>query len=280
MPYKIKVPPRPVETGEVAALHWLDRWVVWETKHRRILWPTIGAVSVLVLVVAGVGSWWWWQNRQAAILAAQAAKFYPVLSESVVGASAEDKDKKTSLENRCKDALPIYQQMTARYGRSRLAPLALYYQANCQVELGHPDEAISLYRQVVNRYPATHEVGVFSATRLGYLYAKQGDRSKAIEQFKWLTEQAGVPYRDQAYYESGRLYEADGNREAALAAYQTVAKEFPKSPWTSEARVRIKALGGTTGGESTQKPSGETPPPAMSTSPNSGQTQPTEGTAK
>jgi tetratricopeptide (TPR) repeat protein len=278
VPYKIKIPHKPVEIGEVAALHWLDRWAAWEVKRRRVLWPIIGIVMVFVVVGGGAGGWWWWQNRQAAILAGQAATFYPVPSES--GDNTSPDGKKPALESRCKDALPLYQQMTARYGGSRLTPLALYYQADCQIELGHPEEAIGLYRQVLARYPAAHEIVAFSATRLGYLYAREGDRSKAIDQFTWLTEQPKAFHQDQAYYELGRLDEADGKKDAALAAYQAVVKGFPKSPWTAEAKVRIKELGGQTGEELPQQPKTEATPPATLPQVPAGQTPPTEKTAK
>lgn len=242
MPYKIKVPPKPVESGEAVALHWLDRWVAWETKHRRMLWPTIGTVVVLVFTTTGGWGWWWWQNRQATMLAGQAAQHYPALTPAMATTSPEQQTP--TVAERCTKALSLYQQISSSYRRSRLAPLALYYQANCQAELGHADEAIALYQRVISDYSPDKEAVFFAAARLGALYAVQGNRSAAIEQFQWLTQRAEAPNRDQAYFELGRLLEADGNREAALNAYQSVSKDFSKSPWATEATVRIKQLGG------------------------------------
>jgi tetratricopeptide (TPR) repeat protein len=250
MSYKIKVPPRPVESSEAVALHWLDRWMLWEGRHRRWFLPL--AVGTVVLVCAGGGGWgwWWWQNQQAARLAGQAAEHYPALTQQ----TATPESQPPTLGDRCAKALPLYQRVSSKYRFSRLAPLALYYQANCQAELGRTDEAVALYQQVIADYPPTRDAVVFSAARLGYLYASQGNRPAAIEQFQWVTRQAAAPNRDQAYYELGRLYEADGNRDTAVSAYESVAKDFPKSPWATEASARIAQL--------VPAPQATAPPPA------------------
>ncbi|MEW6325340.1 MAG: tetratricopeptide repeat protein [Nitrospirota bacterium] len=237
MPYKIKVPSRPIERDDVIALHWLDRWTAWEHRHRRWLVPLVIGAVIAGLALGGGGGWWWWQNRQAAVLAGQAAEHYPA-------ATSPPADGTPTLAERCAKAIPFYQQITEQYGRSRFAPLALYYQANCEAELGHADQAVRLYRQAIADYPSAHEVAPFSAARLGYLYASQDNRSGAIEQFRWITERAEAPNRDQAHYELGRLHEADNNRDAALAAYTSLYKDFQKSPWATEAATRIKQLGG------------------------------------
>jgi predicted negative regulator of RcsB-dependent stress response len=242
MAYKIKVQPRPAESQQAVALHWLDRWVVWETRHRRLLVPLVIGLVVVVGATGGGWGWWWWQNRQAEIVAGRAAQHYPASTEAMA-ASSPDSPSPTPAD-RCAKAVPLYQEISTRYGWSRLAPLALYYQANCQVELGRPDEAVPLYQRIVVDYSANDDVTAYAAARLGYLYATQGNRAGAIEQFRRITQQSGAPNRDHAYFEMGRLEEAGGQRDTALAAYQAVVKEFPKSPWAAEAIVRIKHLGG------------------------------------
>jgi len=240
MAYKIKVAAKPV-TDQQIALHWLDRWVLWETRHRRILWPVVIGTVLLVLSVGGGGGWWWWQNHQAALLAGRAAELYPVPPEAA--SPNTENQQKPAAAAACAKALPLYQEITDRYSHSRLAPLARYYQANCQNELGKLDDAVALYTQSITEYGLTQESAQLAALRLGYLYAGRGEQAKALEQFQRLAAQATAFNRDQALFEAGRLQEAD-NKEAALNAYRTIQKDFPKSPWSSEAAVRIKALGG------------------------------------
>jgi predicted negative regulator of RcsB-dependent stress response len=243
MAYKIKIAPKPVATDQAAAIHWLDRWVAWETTHRRLLWPlVIGAICLIVTGGGGWG-WWWWQNNQAAQLAGQAAEYYPAPTEAVKPAPAGEQPKSPMAE-RCEKALPLYRQISDRYGYSRVAPLALYYQANCQVELGKFDDAKTLYTMVIDRYGLSNTVAQLAALRLGYLYAHQGDRARAIQQFQQLSQQPTAANRDEALYEVGRLREAENDRAGALTAYQAVQKAYAKSPWSSEAAVRIKSLGG------------------------------------
>jgi tetratricopeptide (TPR) repeat protein len=197
-------------------------------------------------------------------LAGQAAGWYPAPAEAA-GPTPEDQKKPTVAEQ-CAKALPLYQQITERYSYSRFAPLAGYYQANCQMELGKIDEAEALYKRIIAERGLTTEPSQLAALRLGYLYAGRGDRALAIEQFQSLGREATALNRDQALFEVGRLQEADNNRDAALTAYRTVQKDFPKSPWSSEAAARITTLGGETPAPepapSGQPPAAAAPQPA------------------
>jgi len=243
MAYKIKVTQKSIVTDPIAAIHWLDRWVAWEATHRRLLWPLVIGTLLIGLAAGGGWGWWWWQNRQAAQLAGQAAVYYPAPTEAVKPTPAGEQQK-SPLADHCAKALPFYQQITDRYDHSRLAPLALYYQANCQVELGKLDEALTLYTRVVDRYGPANEASQLAALRLGYLYANRGDRTRAIQQFQQLSQQLTAANRDEALFEVGRLREEENDRAAAITVYKTVQKDFPKSPWSSEAAARIKALSG------------------------------------
>jgi predicted negative regulator of RcsB-dependent stress response len=265
MAYKIKVTPKSVASDPITPIHWLDRWVAWESSHRRLLWPLVIVTLCVALAAGGGWGWWWWQNRQAAQLAGQAAEYYPAPTEAVKPTPAGEKQPSPTAD-RCKKALPLYQQITDRFEHSRLAPLALYYQANCQVELGKPDEAAALYTRVIDRYGPANEAAQLAALRLGYVYANRDDRAKAIQQFQQLSQQPTAANRDEALFAVGRLREAENDREAALTAYRTVQKDFPKSPWSSEAAARIKALGGA---PATQPPApaGKVPTTAAPASP-------------
>ncbi|HUJ79536.1 MAG TPA: tetratricopeptide repeat protein [Nitrospiria bacterium] len=269
MAYKIKVTPKPVPSEHAAAIHWLDRWVMWETAHRRLLWPLVIGGACVIMAAGGGWGWWWWQNNQAAQLAGQAAEYYPAPTEAAKPAPAGEQ-MKSPMAERCEKALPLYRQITDRYGHSRLAPLAMYYQANCQVELGKFDDAQALYTSVIDRYGPANAVAQLAALRLGYLYAHRGDRTRAIQQFQQLSQQPTASNRDEALYEVGRLREAENDREGALATYKAVQKEFSKSPWSSEAAARIKSLGGETANTPPSAtigpaPAGVTPSPSSST---------------
>lgn len=266
MAYKIKVTQKSIVNDPIAAIHWLDRWVAWEATHRRLLWPLVIGTLLIGLTAGGGWGWWWWQNHQAAQLAGQAAAYYPAPTEAVKPTPAGEQQK-SPLADHCTKALPFYQQITDRYDHSRLAPLAFYYQANCQVELGKLDEALTLYSRVIDRYGPTNEASQLAALRLGYLYANRGDRARAVHQFQQLSQQLTAANRDEALFEVGRLREAENDHAAAITAYKSVQKDFPKSPWASEAAVRIKAL---IGDSATQpaapaSPGTHTPQPASAT---------------
>jgi len=265
MAYKIKVAPKTIAADQTVAVHWLDRWVAWEATHRRLLWPLVIGTLCVGFAAGGAWGWWWWQNRQAAELAGQAAEYYPAPTEAAKPTPAGEQPK-SPMADRCGKALPLYRQITDRYEHSRLAPLALYYQANCQVELGKLDDALALYTRIIDRYGPANDAAQLAALRLGYLYAQRGDGTRAIQQFQQLSQQPTTANRDEALFEVGRLREAGNDREAALTAYKTVQKDFPKSPWSSEAAARIKALGGAPATQSSA-PAGAAPAPPAAAAP-------------
>ena len=60
--------------------------------------------------------------------------------------------------------------------------------------------------------------------------------------FVTITQIAGAPNQDHALYELARIDEVLSRREGALAHYQELLKDHPRSPYAEEASIRIKTL--------------------------------------
>jgi tetratricopeptide (TPR) repeat protein len=78
--------------------------------------------------------------------------------------------------------------------------------------------------------------------RLAYAYLLKGDRDLAVKALTSILETPGTLNRDQALFELARLEESQSRPEGALAHYQDLIKNYPNSPFTSEATIRTKIM--------------------------------------
>ena len=78
--------------------------------------------------------------------------------------------------------------------------------------------------------------------RLAYAYLVKGDRDQAVKAFTGILEIPGALNKDHVLFELAKIEESQSRPEGALAHYQDLMKNYPNSPFTSEAAVRVKVL--------------------------------------
>jgi len=78
--------------------------------------------------------------------------------------------------------------------------------------------------------------------RMAYAYLVKGDRDQAVKAFTGILEIPGALNKDHVLFELAKLEESQSRPEGALAHYQDLMKNYPNSPFTSEAAVRVKVL--------------------------------------
>lgn len=78
--------------------------------------------------------------------------------------------------------------------------------------------------------------------RLAYAFLVKGDRDQAAKTFAAILELPGALNKDQVLFELAKMEEVQSRPEGALAHYQDLMKNYPNSPFTSEAAVRVKVL--------------------------------------
>ena len=136
----------------------------------------------------------------------------------------------------------LYQQILDEYPRTPSAKLALYFLGNALADQGDLKGAIEAYEKFVTQYDG-HDVLVgLVYQRLGYAHLLNGDREKAVQAFSVVLNVPGALNKDQVLFEFAKLEEADGATEKAFSHYKNLLEQFPTSPFTSEASLRVKAL--------------------------------------
>lgn len=232
MPYKIKTAPKKsaLEPEElVGRTEVLADWL--RTSWKGIAWA---ATALLAVALVWGGLFWFkaQQDERARQLEAEASK---ILSQDAL----EGEQRREAYEK----ASGIYRQIVAEYPGSSVSPFAQYQLGNLAAELAEYDRAVGAYKDFIERYPDHPVLLPMVYQRLGYAYLQSGDRQAALGAFEEVVRRPEAWSRDQAYYETGRLYEGMDRRDEAIRRYEALIKEHPRSPWVQEAQNRLTALG-------------------------------------
>lgn len=142
-------------------------------------------------------------------------------------------------------AEPAYVAFLAARAQSAFVPAALYDLAWVLQEQKKSDAACQRYEELVTRFPKD-ELAPDARFRVGEVaYDRQAFPAAAAAYEGAIA--AGVPFADKVLYKLGWAREKAGQPDQALAAFQRLAQEYPKSELADEARYRhgrlLQALG-------------------------------------
>jgi tetratricopeptide (TPR) repeat protein len=232
MSYRIKLPPRNQPPDAAQLRSGMEH--AFDVLHEYRRGTSIG-VGVLLVAVAGLLAVGWYDHRnaQAALeLDRQATRLY----------LDRPADQPAKADDNLKKAIELYRQIVDQYPRAPVAPLALYHLGNAQVQFNDMGGAIETYQRYISLYGTNKALLGLVYQRLGYAYVLKGEHESASKAFSAALEVPGALNKDHVLFELGKLEEAQSRPEGALARYQELAKNYPNSPFTSEAVVRMKAL--------------------------------------
>jgi tetratricopeptide (TPR) repeat protein len=117
-------------------------------------------------------------------------------------------------------------------------PQALLYVANAQHGLGKHDEALKSLEELVSGFPKDDmyiSLGLYKAAMVNQ---KVGNAEEALKSLERLYALESDFYKDAALVESARILDGMGKNDEAMKIYETILKQFPRSPFTDEARLR------------------------------------------
>jgi|GEM_PF-1112794 len=208
-------------------------------RHRKVAWGFLGLLALGVL--AGLVVWQISSQKEARAWAIEdeATRLYHENPE--LAAILERKEFKDKNEH-YKKALALFQKVVQEYPRTSAASLSQYYVGNTEFELKEYDQAIQAYQKFLDRYGEKAPLAPLVETKLAYVLQQTGKPVEALKAFQRITENAKALNQDEAYYEMGRLYEAQDNKADAIATYEKTVQNFKGSPWSSEAQARLAVL--------------------------------------
>ena len=232
MSYRIRVPAKDDPLDEAHLISGVDRFLHVLQEQRRALLVGVGVVLVAGAVVAGV-IWYDYQSTLKARELDQEATLH------YLNRPADDPKKS---QEQLAQAINLYQQVIDQYPRSPVAPVALFHLGNAQVLGNQVDAGIETYKRFMLLYSSNTSLLGLVQQRLAYAYLAKGDRDQAVKAFTGILEIPGALNKDHVLFELAKIEESQSRPEGAIAHYQDLMKNYPNSPFTSEAAVRVKVL--------------------------------------
>ena len=232
MSYRIKVPAKVDPLDEAHLLTGVERFLLVLQEQRRAVLGGLGVLLVAAAVVAGV-IWYDYQTTLKARELDQEATLH------YLNRPADDPKKS---HEQLAQAINLYKQVVDQYPRSPVAPMALFHLGNAQVLANEVDAGIETYKRFRWRHGSNTSLLGLVQQRMAYAYLVKGDRDQAVKAFTGILEIPGALNKDHVLFELAKLEESQSRPEGALAHYQDLMKNYPNSPFTSEAAVRVKVL--------------------------------------
>ena len=232
MSYRIRVPAKVDPLDEAHLLTGVDRFLHVLQEQRHAVLAGLGVVLVAGAVVAGV-MWYDYQSTLKARELDQEATLH------YLNRPADDPKKS---HEQLSQAITLYKQVVDQYPRSPAAPLALFHLGNAQVLANEVDAGIETYKRFMLLYGSNTSLLGLVQQRLAYAYLAKGDRDQAVKAFTGILDVPGALNKDHVLFELAKIEESQSRPEGALAHYQDLMKNYPNSPFTSEAAVRVKVL--------------------------------------
>jgi TolA-binding protein len=144
-------------------------------------------------------------------------------------------------EEKYKTAAAAFEGVERRFGSSKTALRAKYYEALARVELGQHQEAEKALREVQSK--GTGLESELARAALADLHRRKGQTDEAVEEYRGLATNpsASLP-RDFALMSAAQTLEEAKRWDEARAAYRQVYEDFPASVYAAQARARVEYL--------------------------------------
>ena len=260
MSYKIRIPSKKTLSETLEPAYLTERILDWfEEYKKKIIW--IGIISFFAsLALLG---WVYVENKNSK--AAQLLEYEASLTLLDAQLYSEDPDAQMEAYQA---AISQFQEIIQKFPRTNSASLARYKIGNSYSAIGEYENAIESYEAFMKKDGSGHGIAPLVAQRMGYAYLKLGKTEESEKYFKMVTPKSKAYNRDVSLLELAQITERKGEKEEALSKYQEIIDQFSSSPMASEARGKIRSLGGdrrgeskTTGESSQDDPSLELTPP-------------------
>lgn len=223
----------------------VDHAFSWAAAHPGEVRIGIGVVVVVAAAAAALVYVQGNRAREAEAAFREAVTIYqaPITAEIQPEADKPAGPVFPSAEEKYKNAAAAFDGVERRFGTLAVGERARYYAALCRVELKQYAEAEKALRAIASRKDNTRLEPALARLALADLLRRQGQVDKAVEEYRAIAGDGGLPLpRDFALMSlAGTLEDAKRLAEAG-AAYKRLTEEFPSSVYAPEARRRAGFL--------------------------------------
>lgn len=218
-------------------------------------------IGVLVAVFAAVGYQAFQQGKEAeaSALLQQALELSnrqliedEVERELLSSAAPGAPDIWSSIEERNQAVLEKLDAIETNYAATRVAQNARLVRAGILLDAGRFDDALASYEAVASDAAALPHNALIAREGKGYALEGKAEtldgdaHTKAMEQalaaFEAMQPDAEGPGADRAAFHQGRVLQALGRKDEAVARFEQVLERSPSSPFRSDIDNRLATL--------------------------------------
>ncbi len=209
-----------------------EQFLFWVEEHRGLVWGGILLVLVVIAATVGFIMHTSQQQQQAWELEGKAQGMY--LDRPL-------DDVKKGKENVVK-ASGMFQEIVDQYPGTTSAQISLFLLGNSLVDQEKYSEGIATYNQFIEKYGQDHILVALVQQRLGLTQLLAGDPEAAKSSFQTVLDNPHALNKDQVTFELAKLAESEEKTEEAVGHYKTLIQDYPLSPYSTEATLRLKVL--------------------------------------
>ena len=209
-----------------------EQFLFWVEEHRGLVWGGILLVLVVIAAMVGFVMHSSQKQEQAWELEGKAQGMY--LDRPL-------DDVKQGKENVVK-ASGMFQEIVDQYPGTTSAQISLFLLGNSLVEQEKYSEGIAIYNQFIQKYGQDHILVALVQQRLGLTQLLAGDQDAAKSSFQTVLDNPHALNKDQVTFELAKLAESGEKIDVAVGHYKTLIQDYPLSPYSTEANLRLKVL--------------------------------------
>ena len=233
MGYKIKDHSEKSIVGEpVVALSSKEQFLFFVEEHRGLVW---GGILLIVVLIGGLITVNWLSNQEqqeAWALQGQAQQVY-------LDRPLDDIEK---VKKNIQQASGMFQDILEQYPATPSAKVSSFLLGNSLMEMEDSQGAIKAYTTFVQEHSQDHILVGLVQQRLALSHLLNGDREAAVSAFDEVLGNPQALNKDQVIFELAKLAESEEKNDAAVKRYKQLIQEFPLSPLSTEANLRVKVL--------------------------------------
>lgn len=186
------------------------------------------SILIIILIVLGISLYLRHLNKKA--LAAYNRAYRSLVSNSSPEAT----------EDTIKGSVAEFDELIRKYGRTKMATLAIPQLAYLEYDQGNYDEAISLYQMYLKREKSDSIYASMAHFGLAAVYEAKGDYQSAIRHLKKIVDEGHDFLREEALFSLGRVYALSGQREMSRETFKDFIDQFTESPLLPLAKANLK----------------------------------------
>ena len=249
MAYKIKdVTSKPTHSEAEDILSSKERFLFWVEENRALVWG--GILLTVVAIVAVITLGWLSQKKheEAWELQGKAQQIY-------LDRPMDDVKKgKDNLQT----ASSMFQEVQEKFSGTKGAEVSLFLLANSLMEEQKFSAAIEKYNELIKAMGQDPVFRGMVQQRMGLAYLLSGDQASALSTWQAILDNPQTLNKDQIIFELAKLAESEDKTQESVGHYKTLMQDYPRSPFSTEAALRVKVLAPEETQESSQAESMDT----------------------